>query len=130
MKGTTIRKSIMYAILLLTVCRAFSQTISIPVDQAKEITKGLINEKKLKEENKLLSLDLKNCNLIKVQKDTLITNLRLQLTLSKQQIDLMNRQLELRNEQLKFNQKRKNNGWFWGAGGTALGMMVGVVLTN
>jgi len=115
----------------MTAYASFCQTISIPSNQAKEITKGLINEQKLKKENKILKLEIVNFKEIIIRKDSIITDLQLINKQTEAQKFLVKEQLRLTNEKLKLQSSNTGlKSTLYGIGGVAVGVIAGVLISN
>lgn len=121
------RKLTVLILLLLTALASFSQTISIPEAQAKEITKGLINEEKLKKENAILLLEIQNFRDIKIRKEAVIFNLKEQIKITNEQLENLNKMLKLEIEKYKLlNSRSTIKSLFYGSLGVATGLVVGL----
>jgi len=111
----------------MTVLPVFSQTITIPATKAKEITKGLISEEKLRKENKILLLELENYKGVIIKKDTLLFNLKQQLLNAENNIKDLYKILDLEKEKSKLLESTTNlKSWLWGGLGTLTGVVVGL----
>jgi hypothetical protein len=91
----------------------------------------LINGQKLTKENKILKLEIINYKGIIIRKDSIITDIKLQLNYSESQLFLTNEQLRLTNE--KFKLQKSNTGLkntIWGIGGSLVGLIAGILLIN